>query len=37
MSIFLLPEHEQKKEETPAEKAKRIGFPAYNIEQLMKE
>lgn len=37
MSIFLLPEHEEKKEETEEEKKKRIGFPAYDIEQLLKE
>ena len=37
MSIFLLPEHEAKKAETEEEAKKRIGFPAYDIEQLLKE
>jgi len=39
MTIHLLPKKEEKdkEEETDDERKKRIGFPAYNIEDLMKE
>ena len=39
MAIHLLPEKEEEKdkEETEEEKKKRIGWPTYNIEDLLKE
>lgn len=37
MSIFLAPEVKEEKKETDAERIKRIGVPADNIEELLKE
>lgn len=37
MSILLQPENEEKEDETDKEKKKRIGTPANDIEELLKE
>jgi hypothetical protein len=40
LTINLIPEEKEnddKKEETPEEKKKRIGFPSYDVHQLLKE